>query len=723
MRCDGAFDCERTGLSDFSDELDCPPAAGLSEGACGGPDRFRCSDGKSCVARSFVCDGFNDCPDASDESPATCQSALAGCELACDNRCLKASLRCDGVNDCSSGQDEIGCPSLCTFSFEFQCRLSAGTGRATDPRCVPQNFVCDGVSECQHGEDEVCAIDRKLCATDAYWTCKSGRHCIRAENRCDGLLHCPDGSDERGCPAPSTTLAPSAGPPMPTSLERKAAGPSCPAGRRFADGACRDVDECAEEFGSCDHACRNTDGGYSCSCLPGYLPDVKGGRRCVAIGAAKLLFSTEAGIRLVDSDTGSVAKLPPSGPELKLAKFLDFDASRGLIFFHTRDGLVGSHRLDSAGQQPIVLMRNSVLDAIAYDWTRALLFYSVPEAPAGLNSSSGGIGVLNVDSGKHAWLARLTCPRGLAADPASGLLYISLWCGKSPGLYTMRMDGSELRPIIVGGRASPGHIALDSEQGRIYWMDMALRGVYSAKLDGSDQRAIWHMGPGYDGVPLGLAQFEDRLLWSDLRAGAVFSIDKFSGQPMKQVLRAPAGSRQVLSAVVYHSAKQVMGGRAGSRRCNCSGDICIRIGDVGAPVCLCDDASLMRQGVCVPSAAKPDAAGLNVQPNERKQAPVAAESVANHDDSMAAEQRQSVLIAAVTVSVLLICLVAGVALAVVCLRRHHRMWRGVGGSGVGVGGGSSASEGPGLPKINSRSKLTAHEVNQDEDQDEIENSC
>uniref|UniRef100_A0A1I8JPQ8 Very low-density lipoprotein receptor n=1 Tax=Macrostomum lignano TaxID=282301 RepID=A0A1I8JPQ8_9PLAT len=277
-----------------------PRARGRGPRACG-PDQFRCLDGKSCVTRSFVCDDFKDCFDGSDESPDICRAAAADCEFHCDGRCLKASVRCDGTIDCSSGQDEIGCPGRVTAASATSspCRFSTGKG-PRDPACVPINFVCDGISECLHGEDEVCPIDRVLCATDSYWTCKNGQHCIPVKQRCDGLLHCPDGSDERGCataPAPTALPDPSASACQTRLL---------PPGRRSVAGACQVADECTEEFGTCDHRCRSTRQARPAPACPATCPMARTARRCRAVGAAKLLYSTQAGVRLLDSDTKAV---------------------------------------------------------------------------------------------------------------------------------------------------------------------------------------------------------------------------------------------------------------------------------------------------------------------------------------------------------------------------------------------------------------------------------
>ncbi|XP_063880102.1 signal peptide, CUB and EGF-like domain-containing protein 1 isoform X2 [Scylla paramamosain] len=44
--------------------------------------------------------------------------------------------------------------------------------------------------------------------------------------------------------------------------------------------SCRDLDECQVHNGGCVHVCTNTPGNYTCSCYPGFLPDVHDPHNC-----------------------------------------------------------------------------------------------------------------------------------------------------------------------------------------------------------------------------------------------------------------------------------------------------------------------------------------------------------------------------------------------------------------------------------------------------------
>ncbi|KAG7282266.1 hypothetical protein CRUP_033793 [Coryphaenoides rupestris] len=222
--CDGTKHCE-----DGSDED--PAYAGCaiptdSGKSCDDTYTFQCANGV-CVSLEWKCDAMDDCGDYSDEANCAFPTEVPGCsryfQYECGNgRCVPTWWKCDGENDCGDWSDEAQCtggvtphmaapgPSTCAPN-RFHCGSSA---------CIINSWVCDGYADCPDGSDELgCPTGTNGTATQApvpthgpppppapghcsrgQFGCRHPPHCIPDWQRCDGRMHCQDGSDETHCP-------------------------------------------------------------------------------------------------------------------------------------------------------------------------------------------------------------------------------------------------------------------------------------------------------------------------------------------------------------------------------------------------------------------------------------------------------------------------------------------------------------------------------------------
>ncbi|XP_063051892.1 hemicentin-1-like [Engraulis encrasicolus] len=83
----------------------------------------------------------------------------------------------------------------------------------------------------------------------------------------------------------------------------------CPPGYTSHQGACMDIDECAQRK-PCQHECVNTQGSYSCTCPPGYQLTANG-RTCrdidecseqgIQCGPSQMCFNTRGGYQCLDT--------------------------------------------------------------------------------------------------------------------------------------------------------------------------------------------------------------------------------------------------------------------------------------------------------------------------------------------------------------------------------------------------------------------------------------
>ncbi|KAK7507209.1 hypothetical protein BaRGS_00001144 [Batillaria attramentaria] len=97
-------------------------------------------------------------------------------------------LTCDSESDCGVTREMRVC-SLRDGKPIIQYGCERG-GR------VSFTLLCDFRPDCPDGSDEEFCVPREC--TDGEWKCRN-KQCIREKDRCDGIFHCMDRSDEENC--------------------------------------------------------------------------------------------------------------------------------------------------------------------------------------------------------------------------------------------------------------------------------------------------------------------------------------------------------------------------------------------------------------------------------------------------------------------------------------------------------------------------------------------
>ncbi|XP_064646344.1 low-density lipoprotein receptor-related protein 1-like isoform X2 [Lineus longissimus] len=221
-------------------DLECEPNPDYNHTTgCRRDMEFQCLRSGVCIPKESLCDGEQDCQDASDEDRVKCMAKPCDdperMHRCMNNRCIYSRWLCDGEDDCRSGQLDDEDPAKCTNkTCPEKYRRCSDTGRCYPPewycdhdydcedhsdepahchdvtcswdqyrcnnsQCIPASYVCDGDGDCKDGSDETDCQGKYNCNNETEITCKKGGRCLPKYYRCDGLMNCEDGSDEEDC--------------------------------------------------------------------------------------------------------------------------------------------------------------------------------------------------------------------------------------------------------------------------------------------------------------------------------------------------------------------------------------------------------------------------------------------------------------------------------------------------------------------------------------------
>jgi len=176
---------------DGSDEVPMPSNETCVDG------EFRCHNKKRCIPMSLVCDGMDHCGDCSDEIESCEEPRMFRCPTNA-SKCIHWEHSCDVYVDCPEGTDDI------TSAFGFKCNKKFVAGiEITERYCsVPQWALNDSYAQCDDKSD--------LCLSNGTYACTrclDDKTMIAQRQICDGVLDCPDFSDECLCSTETSTAS------------------------------------------------------------------------------------------------------------------------------------------------------------------------------------------------------------------------------------------------------------------------------------------------------------------------------------------------------------------------------------------------------------------------------------------------------------------------------------------------------------------------------------
>ncbi|XP_047465711.1 low-density lipoprotein receptor-related protein 2 [Mugil cephalus] len=287
------------------------------------------------------------------------------------------------------------------------------------------------------------------------------------------------------------------------------------------------MNPCGRHNGGCQHICllshrSDNDGlGFRCKCQHGY--DLHSDQRTcfkvkdfllvassLAIRGIPLNFSLQEDITLPLTGLGSTFS----------GSAVDYDGKEAAIFYNDRSkGLIYKSNLNGTVQQILTGYRVGTVDAMAYDWTSNVLFWTT-------STYRAVVAFKVTDKSRRDIVTGLRYPKGIAVHPGAGYLFWSDWYRPAVIMRSFT-DGSNAVPLVNTTLGWPFGLAVDYLMDRIYWVDSLLDQIGHVDTQGHDRQTFTNIGQITQ--PYSLTIYSDYLYVSDTRTRGIYEMRKRDG--------------------------------------------------------------------------------------------------------------------------------------------------------------------------------------------------
>ncbi|KAF7229497.1 low-density lipoprotein receptor-related protein 6 [Nothobranchius furzeri] len=248
---------------------------------------------------------------------------------------------------------------------------------------------------------------------------------------------------------------------------------------------------------------------------------------CLIRGEPLLLYANRRDLRIADVAREKANATVVVGG-LEDAAAVDYVYSQGLIYWS--DVSEEAIKRTSFSQSGASLVQTVVPgltspDGLACDWLGSKLYWT--------DSETNRIEVAELDGSlrKVLFWQDLDQPRAIALDPQQGFMYWTDW-GEVPKIERAGMDGTN-RSIIIDKEINwPNGLTLDYAQQKLYWADAKHNFIHRCNLDGSSREVVVK---GELPHPFALTLFEDTLFWTDWTTHSIHSCQKQTGNEQRIV--------------------------------------------------------------------------------------------------------------------------------------------------------------------------------------------